>query len=182
MWRGKLLLFSCSVMCDSLRPHGRQHARLPYLSPSAGTCSNSRPLSWRCHPTILSSAIPISSCLQSFPASRSFPMSQLFVSGGQSIGASALAPVLPMNVQGWFLLGLIFRISFRIGLISSQSKGLSRVFSSTSARNHHFFGTQLSLWSNFHIHIWLLEKPKLWLYGPLLAKWCLCFLIHLDMS
>ena len=132
-----LLLFSCSVMCDSLRPHGRQHARLPYLSPSAGTCSNSRPLSWRCHPTILSSAIPISSCLQSFPASRSFPMSQLFVSGGQSIGVSASASVLPMNIQDWFPLGLT-------GLISLGSKGLSRVFSSTTIQKHQFFGTQLS--------------------------------------
>ena len=81
----------------------------------------------------------------------------------------------PSNVQGWFPLGLT-------GLISLQSKGLSRVFSSTSVRKHHFFGTQPSLWSNFHIHIWLLKKPKLWLYGPLLAKWCLCFLIHLDIS
>ena len=163
MWRGKLLLFSCSVMCDSLRPHGRQHARLPYLSPSAGTCSNSRPLSWRCHPTILSSAIPISSCLQSFPASRSFPMSQLFVSGGQSIGASALAPVLPMNVQGWFLLGLI-------DLISLLSRGLSRVFSSTTVRKHPFFSTQASYGSVFTtIHDYW-KNHSFWLDGTLLAK------------
>ena len=105
------------------------------------------PLSWWCHPTISTSVIPFSSCLQSFPASRSFPMSQLFTSGDQSIGASS---VLPMNIQGWF--------SFRLtGLISLQSKGFSRVFSSTTVQKHQFFSTQPSLWSNSHICTWLLE-------------------------
>ena len=144
-----LLLFSCSVV--SLWPHGLQHARLPCSSPTPGACSNSCPLSWWCHPTILSSVIPFSSCFQSFPASGSFPMSQLFISGGQSIGASASASVLPMCIQGWFSLGLT-------GLISLQSKGLLRVFSNTSVQKHQFFSTQLSLWSNSYIHTWLLEK------------------------
>ena len=95
---------------------------------------------------------PLSSCLQSFPASGSFPMSQLIASGGQSIGASASTPVLPMNIQDWFPLGLAY-------LISLQSKGLSRVFSNTTVQKHQFFGTQPSLWSNSHIYTWLLEKP-----------------------
>ena len=99
----------------------------------------------------LTSGIPFSSCLQSFPASGSFPMSQFFESGGQSTGASASPSVLPMNIQDWFPLGLT-------GLISLQSKGLSRVFFSTTGQKHQFFSTQLSLWSNSHIHTWLLEK------------------------
>ena len=115
------------------------------------------------HPTISSSVIPFSSCLQSFPASGSFPMSQFFISDGQSIGVSASASILPMNIQGWFPLGLI-------GWMSLQSKGLERVFSNTEVQKHQFFGAQLSLWSNSHIHTWLLEKPWLWLDGPLLAK------------
>ena len=106
--------FLCSVVSDSLRPHGVQHTRLPCPSPTPGACSNSCPLSWWCHPTISSSFIPFFSCLQSFPASGSFPMSQFFASGGQN-GASA--SVLPMNIQDWFPLGLI-------GLISLQCKGL----------------------------------------------------------
>ena len=104
------------------------------------------------HPSISSSIIPFSSCLQSFPASGSFPMSQLFISGCQSTGVSALASVLPMNIQDWFPLGWT-------GWISLQSKGLSRVFSSITVQKHQFFGTQLSLWSNSHIHTWPLEKP-----------------------
>ena len=96
---------------------------------------------------------------------------QLFASGGQRIGASASAAVLPMNIQGWFPLVLT-------GLISLMSKGLSRVFSSTTVWKHQFFSAQSSLWSNSHIHTWLLEKPKLWLYGPLSASWHLCSLIH----
>ena len=110
--------FSHSDVSDSL-PHGLQHTRLPCPSPTLGACSNSCPLSWCCHPTISSSFVPFS-CLQSFPASGYFLMSQFFASGGQSIRASALASVLPMNVQDWFLSGLT-------GLISMQSKGLSRV-------------------------------------------------------
>ena len=117
--------FSCSVVSDSLQPHGLQHARPP--SPTPGVYSNSCPLSRCCHPTISSSVIPFS-CLQSFPASRSFPVSQLFTSGGQSIGISASASVLPMNIQHWFPLGWT-------GLISLQSKGLSRVFSNTTVQN-----------------------------------------------
>ena len=117
------LLINCSVMSDSLRPHGLQHARLPCPSPSPGVYSNSCPLSQWCHPAISSSVIPFSSRLQSFPASGSFPISQLFVSGGQSFGASAL--VLPMNIQDGFPLG-------GTGLIL-LSKGFSRVFSSTTS-------------------------------------------------
>ena len=130
--------FSCSVVSDSLWPHWLQHARLPCPSPTPGACSNSCPLSWWCHPTISSSVIPFSSSLQSFPTSGSFPRSQFFASGGQSIGASALASVLPVNIQGGFPLGLT-------DLISLQSKGLSRVFSNTTVQKHQFFGTQLSL-------------------------------------
>ena len=99
--------FSCSVMSDSLWLHGLQHARLPCPSPTSSACSNSCPLSQWCHPTILSSVVPFSSCLQSFPASQSFPVSQFFASGCQSIGASASASVLPVNIQDWFPLGLI---------------------------------------------------------------------------
>ena len=141
--------FSSSVMPDSLRSHGLQHARLPCPSPTPRACSNSCPSSWWCHPTISSSVIPFSSCLQSFPASGSFPMSQFFTSGDQSIGASA--SVLPMNIQDWFPLGLT-------GWISLQSKGLWRVFSNTTVQKHQFFSTQLSLWSNSNIHTWVLEK------------------------
>ena len=145
------MLFSCS-MSDSLRPHGLQHHRLLCPSPSPGACSNSCPLSQRCHPTISSSVIPFSSRLQSFPASGSFPVSRLFISGGQSIGISASASVCPVNIQGWFPLGLT-------DLISSQSKGLSRVFSNNIVQKHQFFGAQPSLWPNSYIHTWLLEKP-----------------------
>ena len=122
----------------------------------------------RCYLIISSSAASFSFCLQSFPASRSFAMSQLFASGGQNIGTSGSATVLPMYIQSWFPLGFT-------GLISSLSKGLSRVFSSTTIWKHQFFGTQLSLWSNSHICPRLLEKPQVWLYGPLSAKWCLHF-------
>ena len=115
-----------------------QHARHPWPSPTPGVYSNSCPSSRWCHPTISSSAVPISSCLQSFPASGSFPMSQFFTSGGQSIGASASASVLPMNTQDWFSPGLT-------GWISLQSKGLSRVFFNTTVQKHQFFGAQLSL-------------------------------------
>ena len=130
--------FSHSVMSDSLKPHGLQHTRLPCPSPTAGACSNSCPLSRWCHPTISSSVVPFTSCLQSFLASGSFPVSQFFTSGGQSIGVSASASVLPMNIQDWFPLGWT-------DLISLQSKGLSRVFSNTKVQRHQFFGAQLSL-------------------------------------
>ena len=117
--------FSCSVISGSLWPHELQHARLPCPSPTPGACSNSCPLSRWCHSTISSSVIPFSFCLQSFPVSGSFPMSQFFTSGGQSIGVSASASVLPMNIQDWFPLGWT-------GWISLQSKGLSRVFFNTT--------------------------------------------------
>ena len=146
-----LFLFSPSVTSNSLWSHWLQEARFLCPSPSPGVCSNSCPLSQWCHPTISSTVVPFSSCLQSVLASGSFPTSQLFPSGGQSIGASALASVLPMNIQGWFPLGLT-------GLISLQSKGRSRVFSNTTIQKHHFLSTQLSLQSKSHIHSWLLEK------------------------
>ena len=155
-------------MSDSLQPHGLQHIRCPCPSLSPGVCSNSCPLNWWCHPTISSSVIPFSSCPQSFPASGSFPVRWLFASGSKSIGA--LASALPVNIQAWFPLGWT-------GLITLQSKGLSRVFSNTTIRKHQFFGTQPSLWSNSHIHTWLLEKAHLWLFASLSAKWCLCFII-----
>ena len=139
------------VISDSLRPHGLQHPRPPCLSPTPGVYSNSCPLSQWCHPIISSSVIPFSSRLQSFPESGSFQMSQFFTSGGPSVGVSASASVLPMNIQDWFPLGWT-------GWISLLSKGLSRVFSNTTIQKHQFFSAQLSLWSNSHIHTWLLEK------------------------
>ena len=123
--QGMLLLFSHSVMSNSLRPHGLQQARLPCSSQSPRVYSNSCTSSWWCHPTILSSVVPFSSCLQSFPASGSFRVSQLTPSGGQSIVVSASASILPVNIQGWFPLGMT-------GLISLMFKELSRVFSSTT--------------------------------------------------
>ena len=142
---------SHSVMSDYLRPHGRQHVRIPYPSPTPRACSNSSPSSLWCYPTISFSVIPFSTCHHSFPASGSYLMSQFFPSDGQNIGASASASVLPVIIQNWFPVGLT-------GLISIQSKGLSRVFSNTIAQKHQFFGTQLSLYSNDRIHIRLLEK------------------------
>ena len=133
-----LSLFSCSVMSDSLGPHGLQHNRPSCPSLSSGVCLNSFPLNRCCHPTNSSSVVPFFSCLQSFPASSSFPMSQLFTSGSQSFGASA--SVLPMYIQGWFPLGLT-------GLISLLSKGLSRIFSSITVQKPQFFGAQPSLYS-----------------------------------
>ena len=144
--------FSRSVMSDSLRPHESQHARLPCPSPTPRVYTNSCPSSQWCHPAISSSVVPFCSCPQSLPASGSFPMSQLFAWGGQSIGVSASASVLPMNIQNWFSLEWT-------GWISLQSKGLSRVFSNTTVQKHQFFGAQLSSQSNSHIHTWPLEKP-----------------------
>ena len=149
--RHQSVQFSRSFVSNSLQPHGLQHARPPCPSPNPGVYSNSCPLSRWCHLTILFSVVPFSSRLQSFPASGSFTMSQFFTSGGQSIGASASASVLLMNIQDRFPLGLT-------GWISLQSKGLSRVFSNTTAQNHQFFRTQLSSQSNCHIHTWSLEK------------------------
>ena len=142
--------FSLSVVSDSLQPHGLHHARFPSPSPTPGTCSNSCPLSQWCHPTshpLLSPSPPAFSLSQN----QSFPMSQFFAQGGQSIGVSTSASVLPMNIQDWVPLGWT-------GLISLLSKGLSRVFSNTTVQKHQFFSTQ-PLWSKNHIHTWLLEKP-----------------------
>ena len=138
--------FSHSVVFNSLQPHRLQHARPPCPSTTPGVYSNSCPLSQRCHPTISFSVVPFSSCPQSFPASGSFQMSQHFASGGQSIGVSASASVLPMNIQDFcYPLGWI-------GWISLQYKGLSRLFSNTTVQKHQFFGTQISLYSNSHLH------------------------------
>ena len=138
--------FSHSVASDSLRPHGLQHARPPCSSPTPRAYSNSCPLSQWCHPTVSSSVVPFSSCLQSFPASGSFQMSQFFASDGQSIGVSASTSVLPMNIQDWFPSGWT-------GWISSQSKGLARVFSNTTVQKHQFFGTLYSpILTSIHDH------------------------------
>ena len=155
-----LVQFSHSVVSDSLRPHGLQHVRSPCPSPTPGVYPNSCPLSWWCIPTVLSSVIPFSfsSFSWSFPASGSFPVSQSFASGSPNIGVSASG--LPVNIQDWFPLGFT-------GLISLQSKGLARAFSNTTVQKYQFFGTQLSSWSNSHIHTWPLEKPELWLDGHL---------------
>ena len=144
--------FSRSVVSDSLWSHELQHARPSCPSPTPRVHSNSRPSSRWCHPAISSSVVPFSSCLQSLPASESFPMSQLFAQGGQSTGSFSSASFLPMNNQDW-------SPSEWTGCMSLQSKGLSRVFSSTTVQKHQFFGAQLSSQSNSHIHTWLLEKP-----------------------
>ena len=144
--------FSRSVMFDSLRPYELQHTRPPCPSPTPGVHSDSHPSTQWCHPAISSSVVPFSSCPQSLPASESFPMSQLFTWGGQSIRVSALASVLPKNTQDWSPLEWT-------GWISLQSKGLSRVFSNKTVQKHQFFGAQLSLQSNSHIRTWPLEKP-----------------------
>ena len=139
--------FSRSVVSDSLRLHELQHTRPPCPSPTLGLYSNSCPLSRWCHPAMSSSVISFSSCPQSLPASGSFPMSQLFAWGGQSIGVSALASVLPINTQDWSPLEWT-------GWISLQSKGLSRVLSNTTVQKHQFFSAQLSSQSKSHIHTW----------------------------
>ena len=141
-----------SVVSNSLPPYEPQHSRPPCPSPTPRVLPNPWPLSRWCHPTISSSVVPFSSCPQSFPASGSFPMSQLFTSGGQSTGVSASTSVFPMNTQDW-------APSEWTVWISLQSKGLSRVFSNTTVQKHQFFGAQLSSQSNSHIHTWPLEKP-----------------------
>ena len=150
-FRLRFFVFHCChyiAMSDCLWPHGLQHARLPYPSPSPRVCSDSCPLSWLCYLTISSSAAPFSFCLQPFPATGSFPVSRLFASGDQTIGASA--SVLPMNIQGWLPLGLT-------GLIM-QSKGLSRVFCSTKVQKHQFlFPGKLQ---NVEISVASLESPS----------------------
>ena len=151
---GSSVQFSHSVMTNSLQPHGLQQCKLPCPSPTPRAYSNSCPLSLWCYPTISFSVIHFSSCLQSFPTSGSFQMSPFFASGGQSIGVSASTSVLPMNTQDWSPLG-------RTGLISLQSKGLSRVFSNTTVQKHQFLSTQLSLQYNSHIHTQLLKNHSL---------------------
>ena len=158
-----IIQFSRSVVSDSLQPHESQHARVPCPSLTPGVHLYSRPSRQWCHPAISSSVVPFYSCPQSLLASESFPMSQLFAWGGQSIGVLALAPFLPKKSQGW-------SPSEWTGWISLQSKGLSRVFSNTTVQKHQFFSAQPSSHSNSHIHTWLLEKPWLWLDGCLLAK------------
>ena len=144
--------FSCSVVSSSLHPHGLQHTQLPCPSPVPGVYSNSCPLSQWCHPTISCSVIPFSSCLQSCPASGSFPMSQFFALAGQSIGASA--SVLPVNIQDWFPLGLT-------GLTSLQFKGLFRVFFNTTVQKYQFLSAQPSLWSKWSIMTIINEHYKI---------------------
>ena len=166
-------MVSCSVMSDSLWPHGPQHAGLPLSITNSRSLINSCPLRQWCHPTISSSVIPFSSCIQSLPALGSFPMSQLFASGGQNIGASALASLFPMNIQGWFPLGLT-------GLISLQSKGLSRVFSSiTPVEKHQLFGAHpsLSMVCLSHPHM-TTRKTIALIIWTLSVKWCPCFSIR----
>ena len=159
VWRDLLSLFSRQVMSDSLWPHGLQHAWLPCpscllkLMPFESVMPSNHLI--LCH--------PFSSCLQSFPASGSFPVSQFFTSGGQRIAVSVSTSVLPMNTQDWCPLGWT-------SWISLLSKGLSRVFSNTTVQKHRFLGAQLSSQSNSHIHTWPVEKPWPWLDGLLLAK------------
>ena len=145
---------SLTQLCLTQRPHELQHTRLPCTLPTPGASSISCPLSQWCHPTVSSSVIPFSSCLQSFLASGAFPVSQFFASGGEVLTFWSFSfSISPSNEYS----GLI---SFRIdGFISLQPKGLSRVFSNTTVQNYQFFSTQLFLWSNSHIHTWLLEKP-----------------------
>ena len=144
--------FSCSVVSNSLRPHELKHVRPPCPSPTPGVHLDSRPSSQWCHPAISSSVVPFFSCPQSLPASKFFPMSQLFAWGGQSTEVSALASFPSKKSQGW-------SPSEWTGWISLQSKGLSRVFSNTTVQKHQFFSTQPSSQTNSHIHTWLLEKP-----------------------
>ena len=163
---GSIFQFSSVAQsCPTLRHHESQHARPPCPSPTPGVCLNSCSLSrWR-HPTISSSVVPFSSCLQSFPASGSFPVSQFFKSGGQRIGVSALASVLPMNIQDWFPLGWT-------GWISLLSKGLARVFSNTTVQKHQFFSAQLhqffSRSSTYHLTgvsltlMWDISSQLMW--------------------
>ena len=164
----QLLLFSHSVVSDSLKPHGLQHTRPPCALSTLRVYSNSCPLSWWFHPTISSSGCPLLFLPSIFPSIRVFSNLSTLCNRWPKYWSFNISP--PMNIQDWFPVGLT-------GLISLQSKRLSRVFSNTTIQKHHFFGTQSSLWSNCHIRTWLLEKPQLWQYIPLSAKWCLCSLM-----
>ena len=165
--------FSCSVVSEFLWPHGLQHARPPCPLPTPWVYPNSCPLSWWCHPTISSPVVPFSSCPQSFPASESFPISQLLASGGQSIGVSASTSVLPMNAQDWYPLGWT-------GWISLQSKGLSRVFSNTTVQKHQYFGAQLSLQSSSHmcIYVYMCLYISMCIYGYLYMYVCVYICVY----
>ena len=159
-------------MSNSLQPHGLQHTRIPCSLPAPGVCSNSCPSSWWWHPTISSSVVPFFSCLQSFQASGSFPKSRFFASGGQSFGVSDSASVFPLTIQDWFIVGLI-------SFISLEFKGFSRVFSNTTVKKHEFFDTQLSLYSNSHIHTWTGEAIALtrWTFvGKVMSQRSICCL------
>ena len=153
-WRNQMIVQFSSVTrsCPTLQPHESQHVRPPCPSPTPGLHPNSCASSRWCHPAISSSVVSFSSYPQSLPAPGSFPVSQLFASGGQSIGASASTSVLLMNIQDWFPLGWT-------GWISLQSRGFSRISCNTTVQKHQFFGAKLSFWSNYHIHMWLLIKP-----------------------
>ena len=175
-WLGCLnssVQFRCSVVSDSLQPHEVQHTRPPCPSLSPRDCPSSYPLNWWCHPTISSSVTLFSFYLQSFPASGSFPISQFFTSGGQSIGASASAPVLPMNIQGWFPLGLTC-------LISIQSKGLSRVFSSTTVQKHQFFGVlpYMTTGKTIALTIWSFDGKVMSLLFNILSRFVIDLLLR----
>ena len=152
MYSVQLVQFSHSVVSNSLQPHESQNTRSPCPSPTPRVHSDSRPLSRWCHSAISSSVVPFSSCPQSLPASKSFPMSQLFAWGSQSTGVSAFASFLPKKSQSW-------SPSEWTGRIFLQSKGLSRVFPNTAVQKHQFFSTKLSSQSSSHIHTWPLEKP-----------------------
>ena len=152
-------------------PHALQCARPPRPSTSPKICPSSCPFHYWCHPAISSSAALLFFCLQSFPASGTFPMSQLFASVDQNARASASASILPMSIQVWFPLRFT-------SLISLLANGLPGVFSSTTVRRHQFFGGLPSLQSSSHNSTWPLGRPEPWLYGPLSAEWCLCFSTH----
>ena len=169
-----LLLFSHSVVSNSLWPHGLQHARLPCAS-LPRVCSNSCPLSQWCHPTISSSVFPFSPCPLSFAASRSLPINRLFASGGQSTGTSVSASVLPMNIQAWFPLALT-------GLISLLSKGFPSVFSSMRIWRHQFFSVQPPLWFNSHICTSMLCHLSLCIHPHHLLSHCLKASLNLKAS
>ena len=172
---GSIQLF-CSVAFDSLKPHRLKHARPPCASPIPRACSNSCPLTQWCHPTISSSVVPFSSCLQSFPASESFPISQFFASGGQSTGVSASASVLSKNIQDWFPLGLT-------GWISLLSKELSRLFSNTTVQKNHHSSKRINpLMLSFLYSLTLISIHDHWKNHSLdrvSLTWLLCpFKIH----
>ena len=150
-WKIQSVQFSCSALSKSLQPHGLQHAKLPCPSPAPWACSNSCSTNWWWHASMASSIVPFASYLQSFPALGFFSNELVFCIRWPKDWSWAFASVLPMNINGWFPLGLT-------GLISLLFKGFSRIFSNTTVQKHQFFGTQPSLWSNSHICTWLLEK------------------------